>query len=28
VPSFLIDDRVIWGNDRIPLLRHYLATRP
>ena len=27
VPTFLIDDRVIWGNDRIPLLRHHLANR-
>ncbi|MCF4166889.1 DsbA family protein [Zavarzinia compransoris] len=27
VPSFLVDGRVIWGNDRIPLLRHHLATR-
>lgn len=28
VPTFLIDDRVIWGNDRLPLLRRHLATRP
>ncbi|TDP44451.1 2-hydroxychromene-2-carboxylate isomerase [Zavarzinia compransoris] len=27
VPSFLVDGKVIWGNDRIPLLRHHLATR-
>lgn len=28
VPTFLVDGKVIWGNDRIPLLRHHLATRP
>ncbi|MFZ2870642.1 2-hydroxychromene-2-carboxylate isomerase [Zavarzinia sp.] len=27
VPTFLVDGKVIWGNDRIPLLKHHLATR-
>lgn len=27
VPTFLVDDRAFWGNDRVVLLRHYLATR-
>jgi 2-hydroxychromene-2-carboxylate isomerase len=27
VPTFLIDDRIFWGNDRLVLLRHYLAGR-
>lgn len=27
VPTFIVDGRVIWGNDRIPLLKHHLATR-
>lgn len=25
VPAFFVDDRMYWGNDRIELLRHYLA---
>lgn len=25
VPSFAIDGRVFWGNDRLPLLSHYLS---
>lgn len=27
VPSFLVDDRMFWGNDRLVLLSHYLANR-
>ncbi len=27
VPSFVVGKRVIWGNDRIPLLRHLLEGR-
>lgn len=27
VPTFLIDDRIFWGNDRLVLLRHYLSRR-
>ena len=27
VPAFLVDDRMYWGNDRLELLRHYLANR-
>jgi len=25
VPTFLIDDRMFWGNDRLVLLEHYLS---
>jgi 2-hydroxychromene-2-carboxylate isomerase len=28
VPTFLVDDRVFWGNDRLVLLEHYLMNRP
>jgi 2-hydroxychromene-2-carboxylate isomerase len=24
VPSFVVGDRLFWGNDRLPLLRHHL----
>ena len=27
VPSFFVDDRIYWGNDRLVLLRHHLAQR-
>jgi 2-hydroxychromene-2-carboxylate isomerase len=27
VPTFLVDDRMFWGNDRLVLLEHYLANR-
>lgn len=26
VPSFVVDDRMFWGNDRLVLLEHYLAS--
>ncbi len=26
VPTFFVGSRMFWGNDRIPLLRHYLRT--
>jgi 2-hydroxychromene-2-carboxylate isomerase len=26
VPSFLVDDRMFWGNDRLVLLEHYLSS--
>ena len=25
VPSFVVDEQVFWGNDRLPLLEHHLA---
>ena len=24
VPTFVVDDRMFWGNDRLVLVRHYL----
>lgn len=27
VPTFLVDDRMFWGNDRLVLLIHYLVNR-
>ena len=27
VPTFFVDDRIYWGNDRLVLLRHHLAQR-
>jgi 2-hydroxychromene-2-carboxylate isomerase len=27
VPTFLVDDRMFWGNDRLVLLEHYLLNR-
>lgn len=27
VPTFFVDERMIWGNDRLPLLKHHLAGR-
>ena len=26
VPTFFVDDRMFWGNDRLVLVRHYLRT--
>jgi 2-hydroxychromene-2-carboxylate isomerase len=25
VPTFVVDDRMFWGNDRLVLVRHYLS---
>jgi len=27
VPTFVVDDRMFWGNDRLVLVRHYLKKR-
>ena len=27
VPTFFIDDRMFWGNDRLVLLEHYLSDK-
>ena len=27
VPTFLVDDELFWGNDRLPLLNHYLLNQ-